>query len=224
MAWALARVSSSSAWGSESATMPTPAQRRASVPFELGGADADGPAAVAGAVDPADRSGVAAPVAGLEAGDERQGRVPGVAADGGRGVEGLDQLQHRGGRVRQLALDHRPQVLDVGHADDRGRRLLVEERAPRQEGLVHEVDGDLVLGPVLGRGQQPGRQLGVGGRIAAPGGRAREGVGAPRRRRGGRPGSRGWRRRSRPRRPGCSRGRPRPADGARPAGRWACRS
>ena len=32
MAWSLARVSASSAVGSESATMPTPAQRRASVP------------------------------------------------------------------------------------------------------------------------------------------------------------------------------------------------
>ena len=55
-AWSLSRVSASSVSGSESATMPLPAQTRAAGPVDLGAADAHRPRPVAPAVDPADRA------------------------------------------------------------------------------------------------------------------------------------------------------------------------
>ena len=69
IAWNLACVSASSASGSLSATMPPPANRRAraAVVGQLGAAQRHRPRAVAGGVDPADGTGVAAAVDALDA-------------------------------------------------------------------------------------------------------------------------------------------------------------
>ena len=86
-------ASASSASGSESATMPQPANSRTVVPVELRGAQRDAPLAVAGGVHPADRAGVAAAVHLLDLGDQRGRDRGGGAADGGGGVQRLGELQ-----------------------------------------------------------------------------------------------------------------------------------
>ena len=53
-------------------------------------------------------------------------------------------------------------TLAIGH--DRRLGFVVEVRAPGQQRVVDHVDGDLVLVPVLGRGEQRRRQPGVGAR------------------------------------------------------------
>jgi hypothetical protein len=168
-AWNLAWVSASSAAGSESATIPTPANSRAVGARRRWPSGCDRPRAVAGGVDPADRPGVAAPVDALVGGDPLERRVDGATRHRRRGVQRGDQLEDRGRRLRQPALHQRGQVLHVGHGHDRRLGLGVDVGAPRQEGVPHHVDGDLVLDAVLGRGQQAGGQAGVGGRVAAPG-------------------------------------------------------
>ena len=173
MAWSLARVSASSATGSESATMPTPAHSRAVVPVELGGADADGPAAVAGAVDPADRTGVAAPVAGLEPGDQGEGGVAGVTRRppaSGAGPPPARGPTAAGSDSRPSTIVARCCTLATATIEGSASSSRYEHQGSRVS--MDQVDGDLVLVPVLGRRQQAGGQAGVGGRVAAPGGGA----------------------------------------------------
>ena len=137
---------------------------------DAGAADGDRPGAVAGGVDPAHRAAVAAAVEPLELGDDRERTLAGPAAHRRGGVQGLHELEHRRGRVRQPALDQGGQVLDVGQRDHRRLGLVVDVRAEPQQRVVDHVDGDLVLVAVGGRAEEGGRGGGID-LAGRPGGR-----------------------------------------------------
>ncbi len=140
--------------------------------------DAHGELAVPVAVEPPHRPGVAAAVHPLELVDERERLGGGPPAHRRGGMQHPDQLEHVGRRRRQATLEHRAQMLHVGHRDDRRFGLLVEVGAERQQPVVDHVDGDPVFVLVLGRGEQAGGQAGVGAGVAGAGRGAGERMGA----------------------------------------------
>ena len=88
-------ASASSASGSESATMPQPANSRTWCRLDLGRAQGDAELAVAVGVHPADRAGVAAAVHALDLGDQLDRHLGRGAADRGRRVQRRGQLERR---------------------------------------------------------------------------------------------------------------------------------
>ena len=121
----LTSVSAASASGSESATTPPPARSVSvrHVGVEPGAADADHPFPVAAGADPADRPGPVAPLARLVGGDEGQRLGAGRAADRGRGMEALQQLEHAD-RVGAAEAPLDPGA-EVGHRAEGDQRGLV---------------------------------------------------------------------------------------------------
>ena len=156
-------ASASSASGTESATMPQPANSRTVVPATSARAQRDAPLAVAGGVHPADRAGVPAPAHALDLVDQRDRGRGGRAADGRRGVQRLGQLQRRGRQLRVLRGMHDAghvggQVHHVGQVQHERRLGDVHARAVRLQRLGDRADGVLVLLEVLGRPGQRGGQ------------------------------------------------------------------
>jgi hypothetical protein len=94
----------------------------------------DTPLAVAVGVDPADRARVPLTVHALKLADNLDGGIRRRASDGGRRVNGGDECE-RGPLGRQGAVHPRPEVLDVGQADQLGARGDVHGRAERRQGV-----------------------------------------------------------------------------------------
>ena len=68
----------------------------------------------------------------------------------------------------QATLHQRGQMLHVGHRHDGWLRFGVEKGAPRQQRVVHHIDGHLMFVAVVDVGQQRRRQLRIRRRVAQP--------------------------------------------------------
>ena len=122
--------SSHSRSGSESATMPQPANSVASRARDDARAQRHHELAVAVAVDPAQRPGVPAPLVRLLLGDELERQLAGRAAHRGRGMQPLHEREHVG-VVAQPPGHRRDQVLDVAQAArPRARGAIVQLARP----------------------------------------------------------------------------------------------
>ena len=128
----LSRDSSHSRAGSESATMPQPANSVACEACDEAAAKRDHQLAVPIRPEPADRPGVPAAIERLVLGDERQGDVARRAAHGRRRVQPAGQREQPG-LVARGAGDRRHEVLEVAQRQDRPacRRRAASRRSAR---------------------------------------------------------------------------------------------
>ena len=139
MGSSLAWVSAHSASGSEPATMPAPATRRARRPSMLGAAQRDGPLAVAARRRPSRPGRRSAAGSAFEREDHLERRVGGRAADGGGGVQRARTSVERVRRgSRSVPYTGVGEVGDVGRTSrPRVRRARIEvarttARVPRR--------------------------------------------------------------------------------------------
>ena len=150
--------------------------RFTSVVGEFGASQGDRPRAITMSIDPPDRAPVATPFESLELGDELEGDISRMSADGRGRLERTDELDDRRVRCRQVSFGEGAEVLHVGDLDDRGLRSPVEVGTVGQQGVGHHLDRRSMLDLVLLAAQESLGEGGIPIRVAGGAGGARERV------------------------------------------------
>ena len=146
--------------------MPTPADRVTVAPDTVIGTDPDHPAAVSGAVHPADRTGVGATGPALEPVDEVEGGRRGTPPTAGVGWRSATRASADAtravGAAAQGAPDGGTQVGDVVQVDELGAAGTSSSSHHGAQRVTDGVDHQPVLLGVLGRLQEHGGQGAAG--------------------------------------------------------------